>query len=274
MRIVIHPKIAEFKRSGFLGKFDFADFAGTQFVDNNIRNGENYLQLVHSNQHIRKVKKACEVKAEMAEMRLAPEYYEVACLGVGTTILASDERNFAVQCLNGHHAGRDFAMGFNLFNSTAIAARRLVNQNKKVCIIDIDGHHGNGTQSIFYRTDKVLCCSIHQRGAFPGTGDENEIGEGVGEGYTLNIPVPAGSGDDVFLGAVERIIKKAQEFNPDIVGIYAGFDGYYADELLDLNYSLDGFRQCGLMIGENFQEILLILAEDIIKMSRGVFSPL
>jgi acetoin utilization deacetylase AcuC-like enzyme len=255
MKIIVHPKVATFKRPGFLEEFSFKDFAREDFFRRDIPNGEEFLKLVHTEKYIRKIKKACEVKAFLAEMKLTPECYEIACLGVGTVILASGEGNFAIQCMTGHHAGRETAMGFNLFNSMAIAAQRLVSQGKKVCIIDIDGHHGNGTQSIFYDTNQVLYCSIHQEGAFPGTGSKKEIGRGRGRGYTFNIPLSRGSGDDIFLQALEEIIKKATDFKPDIVGVYAGFDGYYADRLLDLNYTLKGFYECGRIIGQNFAQV-------------------
>ena len=259
MRIMVHPKVALFRRHGFLGGFDFKDFAKEEFLRSDIPNGEKFLSLVHTEKHIRKVKKACEVKAQLAEMQLTPECYEIACLGVGTVILASEEGNFGIQCMTGHHAGRESAMGFNLFNSMAIAIQRLVNQGKKVCIIDIDGHHGNGTQNIFYDTDQVLFCSMHQKDAFPGTGSEKEIGKGKGTGYTLNIPLPKGSGDSVFIEALEKIVAKAVDFKPDIVGIYAGFDGYYADKLLELNYSLKGFYECGKIISQNFKQVFASL---------------
>ncbi len=259
MRIIVYPKVALFRRPGFLGEFNFKDFAKEKFLRRNIPDGEKFLNLVHTEKHIRKVKKACEVKVQLAETQLTPECYEIACLGVGTVILASEEGDFAIQCMTGHHAGRESAMGFNLFNSMAIATQRLVNQGKRVCIIDIDGHHGNGTQNIFYDTDQVLFCSIHQRDAFPGTGSEKEIGKGKGTGFTLNIPLFKGSGDDVFIGAVEKIAAKAIDFKPDIVGVCAGFDGYYTDKLLELNYSLKGFYECGKIIGQNFRQVFASL---------------
>lgn len=273
MRIVVHPVTPRFKRPGFLNRYGLTDFDKNEFYEKQIPDGKNLLYLIHPDKYIKKIKKACSVKAEMAEMRLTPECFDAAAIGVGTTVFASSNNAFAIQNMAGHHAGRDFAMGFNLFNSIAVAAQELVNQGKRVCIIDIDGHHGNGTQSIFYGTDQVLVCSIHQRGVFPGTGKESETGKGEGKGYTLNIPIPAGSGDSVFLSALEKVIEKAKRFEPDVVGIYAGFDGYYADELLDLSYSLHGFYSCGKMIGQNFENIFADLGggyhEDI---SRCVFS--
>jgi acetoin utilization deacetylase AcuC-like enzyme len=259
MNIIVHPKVATFKRQGFLGSFNFEDFTKEEFYKKELPDGEKFLGLVHTEKYISKIKKACSVKSYLAEMQLTPESYKIACLGVGTVILASEQGDFAIQCMNGHHAGKETAMGFNLFNSIAIAAQGLVNLDKKVCIIDIDGHHGNGTQSIFYNTDRVLYCSIHQKDAFPGTGSEAEIGRGLGRGYTLNIPIPEGSGDEILLESLKKIIKRAREFEPNYVGIYAGFDGYYADTLLNLNYSLRGFYECGKIIKQNFDQVFAVL---------------
>src|SRR3989338_7415340 len=104
MKIIIHPKIETFKRPGFLGNFGYEVFADEQFYRPDILNGEKFLCLVHTERHIQKIKRACEVKAIVAEMQLTPECYEIACLGVGTAILAAEEGNFAVQCMTGHHA--------------------------------------------------------------------------------------------------------------------------------------------------------------------------
>lgn len=259
MNIITSPQVAVFKRPGFLESFGFDYFAKKEFYKEDIPDGEEYLNLVHTERYIRKIKKACSVKATVAEMKLSPECYKVATLSVGTAIYASENNGFAIQCMTGHHASKETAMGFNLFNSIAIAVQKLVYQGNRVCIIDIDGHHGNGTQNIFYDTDQVLYCSIHQRNAFPQTGDETETGKGEGKGYTLNIPLPAGSDDCAFLEAVERVIEKSKSFKPDIVGVYAGFDGYFADTLLGLKYTLRGFHTCGKLIGSNFENTFAVL---------------
>lgn len=259
MRIIVHPKVAAFKRLDFLKGFGLEEFAKAEFLREDIPYGERFLGLVHSKRHIRRVKRACEVRAEMAEMKLSPDCYEVACLSVGTVVLASHECGFAVQCMTGHHANRENAMGFNLFNSIAIAAKRLVNRNERVCIIDIDGHHGNGIQSIFYGSDSVFYCSVHEDGVFPGTGYKNEAGRGNGTDYTLNISLSKNSGDDALLAALKEVIGRTGDFRPDIVGVYAGFDGYHSDDLLDLNYTVSGFNAAGKMIGGSFKRVFAVL---------------
>ena len=149
--------------------------------------------------------------------------------------------------------------GFALFNNIAIATRYLTNQGKRVCILDIDGHLGDGTSSIFYQDPNVLFCSLHQYPAFPGTGWVDEIGSGPGKGYTINIPLPAGSGDDIFWKGLDYILPIVRTFEPDIVAVSAGFDAHQADPLLQLGLSLDCYYQCGSWLKHNFKEVFAVL---------------
>ena len=157
------------------------------------------------------------------------------------------------------HPKQSCAYGFCFFNNIAIATQKLVEEGKKVFILDIDGHHGDGTQSIFYDTDKVLFCSIHQQYAYPGTGMANETGEDEGTGYSMNFPLPAGSGDVEFLSSVDKAIEKALEFKPDVVGVSAGFDGYEKDMLLNLNYTLNSYYECGRRLSQSFENVFAVL---------------
>ena len=222
-------------------------------------NGEAYINLVHSESHIELVREACMNHQVLAEVYLAPESYQAACSAVGLSIMASEKGDFAVVRPPGHHAKPERADGFCLFNNIAIAAQKLVNEGKKVFILDIDGHHGDGTQMIFYRSDKVLFCSVHQQFAYPWTGEANETGEGDGKGFTINFPLPAGSGDPKLLEAVDAAIEKAREFQPDVVGVSVGLDGYQEDRLLGLNYTLDGYFECGKRLGKSFDHIFGVL---------------
>ena len=132
----------------------------------------------------------------------------------------------------GHHAGPMYGMGFCLINNAAVAAAYAVEQGSRVAIIDWDVHHGNGTQHIFYDSDRVLYCSIHRSPFFPGTGRPDETGTGAGEGYTVNVPLPPGSGRDRYLHAMDEIIlPETTAFDPDLVIISAGQDAL-ADDLL------------------------------------------
>ena len=222
-------------------------------------NGKAYITLVHSESHLKLVHDACMNHQILAEVYLSPESYQAACSAVGLTIMAAERGDFAVVRPPGHHAKPERADGFCLFNNIAIAVQMLANEGKKIFILDIDGHHGDGTQGIFYHSDQVLFCSIHQQFAYPWTGEPHETGEGDGIGYTMNFPLTAGSGDRELLEAVDTAIRKAEEFKPDVVGVSAGFDGYIEDRLLGLKYTLDGYYQCGRRLGQSFDHIFALL---------------
>jgi len=249
--------LAHNPESEFEGAYRIQDF--TDQPNQPTTDGAKYLSLVHPDKYICKIKRACECKSTLAEIKLSPKSFEAACEAANLTILASEQNDFAVVRPPGHHAGLEKASGFCLFNNIAIAAQKLVNEGKKVFILDIDGHHGNGTQSIFYKTDKVFFCSIHQEGVFPGTGTTKETGKDAGVGFTLNIPLPAGSGDKEFLSALNTAIAKAKDFAPDIIAVSAGFDGYSEDKLLDLNYSPNVYYECGLLLSNNFKNVFAVL---------------
>ena len=239
------------------GAYRIKDFVnGNNDIDNN---GEEYITLVHSKDYLKKIREACQQFSFLAEVELSPGSLDAALTAVGLTILASEQNGFAVVRPPGHHAKRERADGFCFFNNIAIATQKLVDEGKKVFILDIDGHHGDGTQSIFYDTDKVLYCSIHQQYAYPGTGMTYETGEGKGKGFTINYPLSAGSGHAKFLATVDTAIEAAKEFNPDNVGVSAGFDGYEKDTLLNLNYTLDSYYECGYKLGQAFNNIFSVL---------------
>jgi acetoin utilization deacetylase AcuC-like enzyme len=145
---------------------------------------------------------------------------------------------------SGHHAEPDRGMGFCLFNNVALAAEFAIRELgvQRVFILDWDVHHGNGTAEAFRRRSDVLFASIHQSGIYPGTGSLSDVGSGPGEGYTINLPVPAGSEEDLWLSLLEHIaLPVAQAFEPELVLISAGFDAHRADPLASCRLEADSF---------------------------------
>jgi acetoin utilization deacetylase AcuC-like enzyme len=134
----------------------------------------------------------------------------------------------------GHHAERDRAMGFCLFNNIAVACAHALDRGgvERVLVLDWDVHHGNGTEAIFYGSAEVLYASIHQSPLYPGTGAAGDLGSGEGEGYTVNMPVPPGAGPDEFLSLVQQVVVPiAREWRPALLCISAGYDAHRDDPL-------------------------------------------
>ena len=185
--------------------------------------------------------------------------FGVALLAVGGFLTLLDaiaskqsSNGFALVRPPGHHALRDHAMGFCLFNTMAIGAEYLkrVYGAKKILIMDWDVHHGNGTQAAFYDDATVLFISTHQFPFYPGSGAVNETGVGAGEGFTLNIPLPAGCTDAEYLQVFQDIVVPAAEkFQPDWILVSAGFDPHRRDPLGGMNVTEEGFgAMAGLLL--------------------------
>ncbi|MEW6509527.1 MAG: histone deacetylase [Bacteroidota bacterium] len=172
------------------------------------------------------------------------ESYDVALLAAGAVCGGIDavigHKADAVFCAvrpPGHHAERDRSMGFCLFNNAAVGARYAQAKHgiERVAILDWDVHHGNGTQHIFEEDPSVLYVSLHQYPYYPGTGAREERGIGAGEGYTMNFPMAAGTGEDAYLAAFhDEIVPALQRFAPGLLIISAGFDAHRDDPLADI----------------------------------------
>lgn len=142
----------------------------------------------------------------------------------------------------GHHAVRDRAMGFCLFNNVAVLAAHLLLKGERVLIFDFDAHHGNGTQEIFFEDPSVLYVSTHQYPLYPGTGRAREVGAGEGRGYTINLPLHANSNGPTYLEALDRLAAPSiEKFKPTWMLLSAGFDAHRLDPLTEMNLSSADF---------------------------------
>ncbi len=248
-----HPESIERLRSiiGELEKIESRNIGDWQFV-NPERARLKEVGLVHGIEYVEFVEKVCRMGGGVLDLEgdtvASKESFQVALNAVGGTlkavklIMRGECRNsFALVRPPGHHASKYSAGGFCIFNNIAIAAKYLLKIVKlgRVLILDVDAHHGNGTQEIFYSTSKVLYISLHQDPRdFPGAGFMHEIGEGEGLGYTVNIPLPFKTGDQVYSKAIREIVVPIiRQYRPQFILVSAGLDGHYSDPVADLSLS-------------------------------------
>jgi len=216
---------------------------------------EEQLQLIHSAGLVGRIREMCmagggaidpDTFVGEASYRAALHAAGGACEMTRALMAGEAALGFCEVRPSGHHAEPDRAMGFCLFNNVAVAAELAIREQgaRRVFILDWDVHHGNGTAEAFRHRPDVLFASIHQAGIYPGSGPLSDVGSGPGEGYTINLPVPSGSEEDLWLSLIEHIVLPAAgAFAPDLVLVSAGFDAHRADPLAGCRLETSSFAE-------------------------------
>jgi len=221
---------------------------------------------VHDPQYVDRIAATAGKEAHRldADTVTSAKSYEVSLLAAGGLLAAIDAamdglaNAFALIRPPGHHAERDRAMGFCIFNNIAIGAHYALAQHglERILIVDWDLHHGNGTQHTFYQDPRVLYFSTHQYPYYPGTGHYTEIGEGKGRGYTVNCPLSTGCGDADYANLMRHILRPiALAYRPQLILVSAGFDIYYRDPLGGMAVTEGGFAR--------LTDIIMGIAEEV-----------
>jgi acetoin utilization deacetylase AcuC-like enzyme len=221
---------------------------------------EEELELVHSARHVRNIRELCEAGGGEidADTFVGETSYRAALHAAGGAcamareLLAGEAAvGFCGVRPSGHHAERERAMGFCLFDNVAVAAELAIRELgvERVFVLDWDVHHGNGTAEIFRHRREVLFASIHQAGIYPGSGPLEDVGSGAGAGYTLNLPVPAGSDEELWMSLLEHVVlRAAAAFEPQLVLVSAGFDAHAADPLAGCSLRTESFARMACQV--------------------------
>jgi len=214
---------------------------------------EQEIELIHAPELIARVKKlAADGGGWMdGDTVVSPKTFEAALYAAGNTIAAAEavlkgdvDSAFALVRPPGHHATATLSMGFCVFNNIAIATKYIMKHYglKHVTIIDFDVHHGNGTQEAFYNSAQVQYISTHLHPFYPGSGNDIEMGDSIGRGTTINVPLPPGCGDNEHIAAFEKIVVPAVvRFRPQIILVSAGYDSHWCDNIGLMKMSTTGY---------------------------------
>ena len=227
---------------------------------------EEDLLRVHTKNYVKKIRSMSQKGSALTLDTPVPSgVYEIAKLSAGGAILAGKsvcekkvDNAFALVRPPGHHAGKNFGGGFCFFNNIAIMIEYLrTHYNlKKFAILDYDAHHGNGSQDIFYENPFVLYFSTHQSPLYPGTGRMDDIGEGKGKGYNINVPLNPGTSGASFLFTLKELfIPLIQEFKPDIICVSAGYDAYFRDPLTNLNFTIKTYADATKVVKDTAEKV-------------------
>jgi len=223
---------------------------------------ERELELVHSRAHVDSIRELClagggEIDADTfvgeASYRAALHAAGGACEMTRALLGDEDTIGFCAVRPSGHHAEPDRAMGFCLFDNVAVAAAMAIADLglDRVLVLDWDVHHGNGSAEAFRHRADVLVVNLHQAGLYPGTGAATDLGSGEGRGFTINLPVPAGSGEELWLSLLEHIaIPIAKLYAPQLILVSAGFDAHRLDPLANCNLETESFAQMACQVRE------------------------
>ena len=228
---------------------------------------EEWLMAVHTHEHWQRVQDTSgqAVSQLDPDTYTGPDSFETATLAAGSAVALTDEllqgridSGFALVRPPGHHAESNRVMGFCLFNNIAVAADWAIRNGavEKVAIVDFDVHHGNGTQEIFYTRSDVLYLSTHQYPFYPGTGHFNQLGEGPGEGFTVNFPLRAGAGNSFYCNLFsDLVLPIVRQFDPQLILVSAGYDAHKDDPLAGMNLDVEGFGQLVDLLNALAQEV-------------------
>jgi len=260
MKIIFSPRCLEYKMNGHPESpdrvrlsYEYLKEKGYNFSEVEPCSEEDVLA-VHSQELVQKIKAGDFFDYDTPAL---PKIYEYGLLAAGSAISAMElalrgEGAFSLMRPPGHHATRDNLGGFCYFNNMAIAIRKAMEGGSKTAIIDIDCHHGNGTEDIFLNEKQVIYISLHQSPLYPGTGLKSNKN-------CFNYPLPPNTGIEEYLSYLKMALGEVENFGPDIIGVSAGFDTYKNDPITNILLEVDTYGEIGKMIKGLHKPVFTVL---------------